>query len=96
MLPKPRNNNALMISDGACNPSGMARTLVQACDECRQEGGVPSTDPAVRLIVSQLAYICGIWDGASEWAAGTFGEARQACGEQYPIQDRVNELNSWE
>lgn len=62
-----RHRDALGISAGAVNPSGMAHSLVSACRECLDENVAQHSDPAVKLIVSQLAYICGIWDGVSEW-----------------------------
>ena len=78
-----RHQDALYISAGACNPSGMANSLVSACKECINEGVQQQTDPAVRLIVSQIAYICGIWDGVSDWKGGNtlsqFHDATQAC-----------------
>lgn len=62
-----RFQDAYDIQQGACNPSGIARALVKACDEARDEitaSGVGriSDDPAVRLIVHQLAYICKVGD----------------------------------
>ena len=78
---KTRNRDALAISSGACNCSGIARTLVQAIDASRADGCQPASDPAIRLIVSQLAYLCGVWDGVSEFAQGTFGECSRACEE---------------
>ena len=62
-----RHMDALDISAGACNPSGMAHSLVSACRECIDEGVVQRDDAAVRLIVSQLAYVCGVWNGVGEW-----------------------------
>lgn len=63
-----RHEEALFIQMGACNPAGMARSLVKACDECLREGTSQQNDPAVRLIVHQIAYICGITTGAEELA----------------------------
>jgi hypothetical protein len=56
-----RHKDAVAIQNGACNPAGIARSLVKACDEARAEG-VPlvGDDAAVRLIVHQLASICGV------------------------------------
>ena len=56
MLPR-RFRNAYMIQQGACNPAGIARSLVEACDECLAEGVSQRADPAVRLITHQLAYL---------------------------------------
>jgi hypothetical protein len=55
-----RFDNALMIQEGACNPSGIAHSLVNACHECIAAGVSQRTDPAVRLIVHQLAYLCNV------------------------------------
>jgi hypothetical protein len=88
-----------MISDGACNPSGIARSLVEACDDVRIERLTPSEDAAIKLIVSQLAYIVGIWDGISPWWKGSFEEAREACKRQitetgYDELSRPDELTA--
>jgi hypothetical protein len=61
--PKPATPNrfreALQIVDpGASNPSGIAHAIVAACAEVRNEGGSTATDPAVRLMVTQLAWVC--------------------------------------
>lgn len=55
-----RHKDAINIQDGACNPSGIARSLVIACRECLDEGVDQRKDAAVRLIVHQLAYLCDI------------------------------------
>ena len=54
-----RYSNALYIQEGAVNPRAVARRLAAAIDEVCGEGGHPaaSEDPAVRLIMHQLAYI---------------------------------------
>ena len=62
-IPKPASPNrfreALQIVDpGASNPSGIAHAIVAACAEVRREGGSTATDPAVRLMVTQLAWVC--------------------------------------
>lgn len=57
-----RHRDALGIQQGACNPSGIARSLVAACDEARNEGKNQREDPAVRLIVHQLAFLCNTSD----------------------------------
>jgi hypothetical protein len=59
-----RHNDALAISMGACNPSGIALSIVDACREIRDEpnyGGTDmlTSDPAVKLMVSQLSFIVG-------------------------------------
>lgn len=54
-----RFSEALQIIDaGASNPSGIAQAIVAACAEVRSEGGSITRDPAVRLMVTQLAWVC--------------------------------------
>ena len=54
-----RFREALQIVDpGASNPSGIAHAIVAACAEVRSEGASTARDPAVRLMVTQLAWIC--------------------------------------
>jgi hypothetical protein len=59
-----RFSNALVIdSPGACNPSGIALSIVEACRQCRSEGyGTAQIcdDPAIKLMVHQLASITGV------------------------------------
>jgi len=57
-----RFKDALLIQQGASNPSGVARALVQAIGSCHQDGTNPTEDPAVRLIVQQLGHLCGTWE----------------------------------
>lgn len=53
-----RFSNAVLIQDPrACNPSGVARALVEAIDEARGADIRPEDDPACRLICHQLAYL---------------------------------------
>jgi hypothetical protein len=59
-----RNRAALDIQAGACNPSGIAIAIVDACREMRALPGGAGTDqitsdPAIRMMVHQLAFICG-------------------------------------
>ena len=61
--PRPAGANrfrdALVIVDpGASNPSGIAHAIIAACADVRDEGGSTATDPAVRLMVTQLAWVC--------------------------------------
>lgn len=70
-----RFKNALsIVNPGACNPSGIAHSIVEACAELRDEGAGTATicaDPAVRLMIYQLGGICGLALGldANEYAA---------------------------
>lgn len=47
---------------GACNPRAIARALVEAIDEATEEGGGSdgAKDPAVQMILDQLAFIVGL------------------------------------
>jgi len=55
-----RHRNAIAIQQGACNPSGIALSIVEACQEIRAEAtkGEITRDAALRLMVHQLAFIC--------------------------------------
>jgi hypothetical protein len=60
-----RWGNALSIQAGACNPSGIVHALLAAIQEMRDGPDYTGTDsvrqdPALRLIVHQLAYLMGI------------------------------------
>ncbi len=59
-MPVSRFRNALLIDGGACNPSGIAHSFIEACQEVQSEGGNTRTDPACFLIVHQLASLYGI------------------------------------
>lgn len=52
-----RFKDAQTAQNGACNPRPIANALVNAIDECRAEGVDPTEDPAVFLILHQLAYV---------------------------------------
>jgi hypothetical protein len=61
-----RHSDALFIvNPGACNPSGIAHSIIDACREIREEPNHSGTDqirndPAIRLMVYQLAFLCNI------------------------------------
>lgn len=63
-----RHKDALAITQGACNPSGIALSIVEACREIRSEPNHTAgtaqitSDPAIRLMAHQLAFICGLGD----------------------------------
>lgn len=76
-----RYENALFIDAGACNPVGIAGTLHETLLEIVRSPGYTGTrqqceDPAVRLIVQQLAFICGMGDGSM---SENYTAAREAC-----------------
>ena len=53
-----RHGEALLIVDpGACNPSGVALAIHNACRQVIAEGGDQRIDPAVRLMTTQLAWL---------------------------------------
>ena len=56
-----RHRAALDIVDpGACNPSGVALTLHDACRQAIAEGAPQREDPAIRLIGLQLAHLLDV------------------------------------
>jgi hypothetical protein len=58
---KRRANDGLTVVLGACNPSGIAHSIVEACADCRAEGlgtAQIAADPAIRAMVYQLAFLC--------------------------------------
>jgi hypothetical protein len=54
----------VIINPGACNPSGVALSIADACREMREHDKVDTKsicqDPAVRLMVYQLAHLFGV------------------------------------
>lgn len=59
-----RHQDALLIAEGASNPIGIANAIVRACREITDQPGKGTQDvrkdPAVRLMVHQLAYLVGV------------------------------------
>ncbi len=75
-----RHRDALMIVDpGACNPSGIALSLHNACRQVIAEGGDQRTDPAVRLIVTQLSYLT---NSHANLDTAEYGALIEACKEK--------------
>jgi hypothetical protein len=58
----------VIVNPGACNPSGIAHSIIEACREIREHEPAASNtrDPAIRLMVYQLASVCGVADYALE------------------------------
>ena len=53
-----RHREALVIVDpGACNPAGIALAIHNACRQAIAEGADQRTDPAIRLMITQLAFL---------------------------------------
>ena len=63
-MSRNRFDNAIGIQQGACNPSGIAHSILEACAEIRALPNVGTSaitsDSAIRLMVHQLAFICGV------------------------------------
>lgn len=56
-----RYMNAYMIwTGGASNPMGVTNALLDAMKEVRGEGGDISQDPAVKLILDHLCFLCNV------------------------------------
>jgi len=55
-----RHRDAVMIQAGACNPSGIAHAIIDACREARDQALDPCKDSAVRLMAHQLGFICRV------------------------------------
>lgn len=45
---------------GASNPLGVTTALLDAMKEARDEGGDPSNDAAVQLILDHLCFLCNM------------------------------------
>jgi len=72
-----RFRDALLIVDpGACNPSGVALSLHNACRQVIAEGGDQRTDPAVRLIVTQLSFLT---NSHADLDTAEYGALVEAC-----------------
>ena len=53
-----RHREALVIIDpGASNPAGVAFAIHNACRQAIAEGADQRTDPAIRLMATQLAFL---------------------------------------
>ena len=54
----------VIINPGACNPSGVALSIADACREMREHENVDTRnicqDPAIRLMVFQLAHLFSV------------------------------------
>lgn len=79
-----RYSDAYMIQQGACNPRGVARALVKACDEAAEDtqstDGVRG-DPAVRLILHQLNFLCNV--GEFDRDMDTWRAAYDLCEQKH-------------
>jgi len=83
-----RNNryrDAVMIQQGACNPSGIAHAIIEACREARDQGLDVCKDVAVRLMIHQLAWVCrvGEMDNVAVYR-GLMDECKLKAGIEVP------------
>jgi hypothetical protein len=90
-VPKRHREALAIINPGACNPSGIALSIHEACKEASREGlgtAAVCADPAIRLMVHQLAYICGIHDGSfsEHYTAAEKECARLMTPDKYEIE----------
>jgi hypothetical protein len=77
-----RYDAALAVVEGACNPSGICYAIIGACSEIRSQPDYSGTDqirsdPAIRLMVYQLAYLCNTAEFDQSLTA--YGEAVDVC-----------------
>ena len=82
-MPRNRYHNALLIQEGACNPSGITHALLSAIQELHAEKADTFTirsDPAVRLIAHQLAWILRLSEFDRDLDA--YGRALDTCREK--------------
>ena len=81
-----RHSDALAIQGGACNPIAIVNSLVRGINEIRDEVGglTPPTDyilsdPALRLMVHQLAHLFRSNDSFSQIGAVEYERMMQEC-----------------
>lgn len=76
----------LCVNPGACNPSGIAHSIVEHCREMRDQENAGTADlcgdPAIRLMVYQLAFICNVANGFDQ---DEFARLVIACEERKPL-----------
>ena len=76
-----RHSDALAIQLGAVNPSGIAHSIIEACREMREFGAGTAelcNDPAIRLMVHQLAFLCRVAEIDQEYEV--YSRLADACG----------------
>ena len=84
MLGKRFNEALAIVNPGACNPSGIAHAIIDACREIREHepNGKTDDDAAIRLMVYQLATVCKVADYALE----------RYMADEAACKDRLDEL----
>ncbi len=75
----------VIVRPGGCNPAGIAHAVIDACRQVLLEGGAPASDPAVRLMVTQLAWVCSADNADSE----AYGALMAECSRR--VQAAANE-----
>jgi hypothetical protein len=98
-----RHSDALAIQAGAVNPSAIALMISEACREIGRQPGYSGTaqltsDPAVRLMVHQLAFICKANDdqlAGSVYAGLVTTCERELDSDLQPGRDLVNAVKKW-
>ena len=72
-----RHREALVIVDpGASNPAGIALAIHNGCRQAIAEGADQRTDPAIRLMVTQLAFLT---DANSDLDLAEYQRLMEAC-----------------
>jgi hypothetical protein len=94
--PRRRFADALAIQAGACNLLAVAGALKDACKEVYEEKMstvAVQKDPAVRLIIHQMAFLAGVssLDGSDK----DYHEATEACARRGDMERVVQGNASW-
>ncbi len=84
-MARNRYDNAIGIQEGACNPSGILHSMIQACEEIRAEPDHTGTDqlradPALRLMAHQLSYLLRVAEIDSD--LDVYGKLAAQCEEK--------------
>lgn len=77
-----RYSDAIAISDGASNPSGIAHAIIDACAEIRSEGkgnDAMRYDPALRLMTHQLGFLLGFNEFEMRASDSSWDDWRAEC-----------------
>lgn len=84
-----RHQNAVEIQQGACNVVAIANALLTAARDAREGGIAPESDPAVQLIVHQLAFLCNT--AKIDEDITVYNELLTYCEERVPRREEVSE-----
>ena len=78
----------MIINPGACNPSGVALSIADACREMREHESAETKrlcqDPAIRLMLYQLAHLFGV--------AGVQYDIVHYINDEAACKERLSEL----